>query len=249
MFLVGKSRNETVNHLMEVESQRYQDIVIGDFTDTYRNLTYKTLLTLEWPDKYCRYAEYIMKTDEDCYINVQSVMNWLVKHHRVRKQLYLGSIHWKNKPSRGKSSKYYVSRKEYRGNVYPPYAAGGGYVFTGSLTSKLLQASKRTAAFPMEDAYFGSLMQHVGVKPTSHPLFLPYLFLRCELGDDDHVKDVMWYDDSLCNIAVAMVIHDVRPHEQITMHINVMTINSVPSICNHEKERSSWSTVNCDLPR
>ncbi|XP_020915013.2 beta-1,3-galactosyltransferase 5 [Exaiptasia diaphana] len=245
VFLVGKSQNETVNDLMVVESQRYQDIVIGDFLDTYRNLTYKTLLTLEWPVKYCRYAKYIMKTDEDCYINVMPVINLLAQYQRKTNPLYLGSIHWKNKPSRRKSSKFYVSSKEYRGIVYPPYAAGGGYVFTASLAPKLLHASESKPAFPMEDAYFGLLMQHIGVKPTHQPLFLPYTFGRCELKKNDKVTYEMWYDDSLCNIAVAMVIHDVRPHEKITMHINVMTVHSVPSVCNHEKERSSWKTDNC----
>lgn len=226
-----------------MEARQHNDLIIGNFLDTYRNLTYKTLLTIEYPLKHCHNAQYIMKTDDDCYINVKSVMQWLkVRQQKSShvEQLYMGRIHWDNKPSRGNTSKYFVTEEEYKGDVYPPYAAGGGYVFTGSLLPKLLQASNSTAVFPMEDAYFGLLIQNIGIKATNHNLVMPYTFCDCKLN-----KCQPWYDDSLCNIAVAMVIHDVRPDEQIPTHINVMVVNSVPSICKHERGRESWDEKTC----
>lgn len=239
VFLVGKSLDEKVNALIEIEAQQHNDVVIGDFLDTYRNLTYKTLLTLEWPDNHCQNAQYIMKTDEDCYINVISIIKWIKSHQELDKvkPLYLGRIHWDNTPSRENSSKFFVTKEEFMGDIYPPYAAGGGYVFTASLVPKLLQASKSLAVFPMEDAYFGSLMQRIGVKPTNHKLIMPYVFSACKLW---------WLDDSICNIAVAMVLHDVIPSEQVRTHINVMTVNNVPSICKHERNRVDWNK-DCDL--
>jgi len=245
VFLVGKSQDDRINNLMLMESKQHNDVIIGDFLDTYRNLTYKTLLTIEYPNKHCPNAQYIMKTDEDCYINVKSVIQWLVSQQKSTtvKPLYMGRIHWDNTPSRGNTSKYYVTREEYKEDVYPPYAAGGGYVFTGSLLPQLLQASKITAVFPMEDAYFGILMQKIGVNATNQSLVLPYTFCDCEV--DNHCQ--VWYDDSLCNIAVAMVIHDVRPDELIRTHINIMMVNSVPSICKHEENRESWDSKSCDF--
>ncbi|EDO33326.1 predicted protein, partial [Nematostella vectensis] len=167
VFFLGQSSDDEKNQLLRLEAARYKDIVIGDFLDTYRNLTLKTILILRWAKKHCPQAQYILKTDHDCFVNVLPLMRLL----RIRKPLYLGRIHWKNTPTRNKTSKFYVSKAEFSEPVYPPYAAGGGYVFKGSLLPSLLQASHEAAVFPMEDAYFGSLMKVIGVKAQSNKRF------------------------------------------------------------------------------
>jgi hypothetical protein len=179
VFLVGKSHNEDTNSLVRQEARIYKDVIIGDFLDTYRNLTLKTLLTLEWPANHCS-SDYVLKTDHDCYVNVFSLIKLLDRYHESKRHktqpLYLGNIHWKNTPTRQSTSKYYVTMQEFSGLVYPPYAAGGGYVFTASLIPRLLEASKAVAPFPMEDAYFGVLMKYIGVRPINNVFSYPMNF-------------------------------------------------------------------------
>ena len=40
------------------------------FQDTYHNLTLKTIMGLKWMAIFCPQAEFVLKTDDDIYVNV-----------------------------------------------------------------------------------------------------------------------------------------------------------------------------------
>jgi beta-1,3-galactosyltransferase 1 len=58
---------------VEEESNEFSDIIIEDFVDTYNNLTIKTLMLLKWVKNNCNSTGYVMKTDDDVYINVKNL--------------------------------------------------------------------------------------------------------------------------------------------------------------------------------
>ena len=55
---------------IEHENQLYGDLVQGDFLDTYRNLTYKTVLGHMWVSNFCNQAEFVVKTDDEIYVDL-----------------------------------------------------------------------------------------------------------------------------------------------------------------------------------
>jgi hypothetical protein len=67
IFLVGT--NELLVQL-EAESDTYGDVAITDTVDTYQNLTLKTLAAFDWMRQYCPQAQYLLKTDDDMFIQV-----------------------------------------------------------------------------------------------------------------------------------------------------------------------------------
>ena len=68
IFLVGQ--NDTyLSDLLE-ESDDYGDLVITNHMDTYQNLTLKTLAAFDWMRTFCPRAEYLLKTDDDMFIQV-----------------------------------------------------------------------------------------------------------------------------------------------------------------------------------
>ena len=47
-FISGQTENEDVNQAILEESKEFGDILIGDFSDSYKNLVLKSLWLLEW---------------------------------------------------------------------------------------------------------------------------------------------------------------------------------------------------------
>uniref|UniRef100_A0A8C6S8I6 Hexosyltransferase n=1 Tax=Neogobius melanostomus TaxID=47308 RepID=A0A8C6S8I6_9GOBI len=60
-FLLGSIAEGNETQLDRSESRIHHDIVQGDFVDSYRNLTLKTMLMLEWLSSHCPDSAYAMK--------------------------------------------------------------------------------------------------------------------------------------------------------------------------------------------
>ena len=211
---------------MDIESRESRDIVVGDFIDSYANLYKKMLPTIRWPLHQCR-TKYILKTDDDCYVNIDICLSFLIDYDsKESKPLYTGREASSSPIERDPKSKHYLPNDIYPlRTMYPPYIAGGGYLFSGSLLKKLDKASEASPLFAIEDACFGSLMRKVGVKPKDDLRFMPFLY--CYLLDDRESL----FDRPLCDFVGPIVIHGLRHYEQITLHFQIRLMTLIPSLC------------------
>ena len=76
VFIIGQSSKKEISDLVETEAKIFGDIVIGGLHEHYRNLTMKTRLGLKWAYHHCK-AKYILKTDDDVFINPFPLVEWL----------------------------------------------------------------------------------------------------------------------------------------------------------------------------
>ena len=53
------------------------------FQDIYYNLTLKTVMGLKWSSIYCSQAKYVMKTDDDIFVNVPLLHRVAVKESQA----------------------------------------------------------------------------------------------------------------------------------------------------------------------
>ncbi|KAM8969585.1 beta-1,3-galactosyltransferase 4 isoform X1 [Sarcophilus harrisii] len=89
LFILGEpddSRWENIKEVLRWEAQVEGDIVQAAFTDSYRNLTLKTLSGLAWAARYCPNVHYVLKTDDDVYINVPGLVAELDKREKDLQQ-------------------------------------------------------------------------------------------------------------------------------------------------------------------
>ncbi|XP_027732085.1 beta-1,3-galactosyltransferase 4 isoform X2 [Vombatus ursinus] len=123
LFILGEPDNSHWGNIKEVlkwEAQIEGDIVQAAFTDSYRNLTLKTLSGLAWAARYCPNVHYVLKTDDDVYINVPGLVAELDQRGKALKQ------HLQQKyPNRGivqGDRKAKTGEKESEGahSLYPP---------------------------------------------------------------------------------------------------------------------------------
>ena len=76
VFLIGRSEDNIAMSVILKESKLEKDLVLGDFIDTYDNLTMKTRLGLKWSHYACA-SNFILKTDDDTFVNPIWLVEWL----------------------------------------------------------------------------------------------------------------------------------------------------------------------------
>lgn len=174
LFLLGHPSNqaERANHqkLVEYEDRIYGDILQWDFLDSFFNLTLKETHFLKWFDTYCHNVRYIFKGDDDVFVSVQNIFEYL-ESTKNAKDLFVGDVIFKAKPIRKKENKYYIPHALYNKTLYPPYAGGGGFLMDGNLAKKLYTASDMLELYPIDDVFLGMCLEVLQVVPVKHNAF------------------------------------------------------------------------------
>ncbi|OCT91297.1 hypothetical protein XELAEV_18014348mg [Xenopus laevis] len=175
-FLLGASANVTIQEELIEESDTYNDIIQGDFRDTYYNLTLKTMMGIEWICAHCPQTKFVMKTDSDMFVNTGYLVELLVKKNQTT-NFVTGSLRPDDVPIRNIHSKWYISETEYPLDQYPPFCSGTGYVFSVDVAQKIQNVSTTVPFFKLEDVYVGMCLEKLKINLQdlhSRPTFFEY---------------------------------------------------------------------------
>ncbi|XP_073439028.1 beta-1,3-galactosyltransferase 2-like [Dendrobates tinctorius] len=168
LFLFGKSSQQDLNAVLE-ESEKYHDIIQKDFQDTYKNLTFKTLMGIEWVSNYCPTAKYIMKTDSDMFVNTERLLDLLGPDQPQKQNYFTGHLMLDQRPHRSENSKWHMPHTLYPDEFYPSFCSGTGYVFSGDVAPKILRSSLKVNYVYLEDVFVGICLDREGIKITQPP--------------------------------------------------------------------------------
>lgn len=171
VFIMGTVPDSATMDLLQMESERFEDIVQEDFVDSYRNLTYKAIAGLKWAATFCPHATYILKTDDDILVNLPRVIHYIqtvVKPQFSSQRLILCNQWVRMKIIRDVKSKWYVPEKELKGEYFSPYCSGSAFILSGDMAGLLYEASLATPFFWVDDFYItGTLVQRLQIKHRS----------------------------------------------------------------------------------
>ncbi|XP_072032941.1 uncharacterized protein [Amphiura filiformis] len=170
LFTLAKNSDKKLNELVQQESEQYHDLLLEEFIDTYKNLTYKTIMGLKWAAVYCPKANYVMKTDDDMYINYDSLVKYL-KSPKTPDQNHVAGFVINGSPIRDPKSKWYMPRNLYPGNKYPPFCSGTVYVMSGDVALKVYAISEYTPFLYLEDVYVAICLEKLHIVPVKHKEF------------------------------------------------------------------------------
>ncbi|KAJ7378744.1 Beta-1,3-galactosyltransferase 2 [Desmophyllum pertusum] len=67
VFMLGKADANT-NAVVEQEASVFNDILLGEFQDSYKNLVIKTIMGLSWASRLN--CTHVLKADDDVYIHI-----------------------------------------------------------------------------------------------------------------------------------------------------------------------------------
>jgi beta-1,3-galactosyltransferase 1 len=168
-FVIGRSKNQALQDLVRTEKFIYNDIIVEDIVETYENLTRKSIAILHWVASFCNRVRYLLKIDDDMFLNVPRLIKHLMKDNPTNSILGCKVSH--SSPFR-LYSKWSVSWDDYKEKEYPEYISGTAYLISGDIVTKLYQATQQVPYFMFEDVFVtGLCRRHIGAVPIGHPEF------------------------------------------------------------------------------
>jgi len=209
-FLLGSTKNLSQQADIAAESQKYKDIIQKNFTDTYYNLTLKTMMGIEWIHRFCYQSSFVMKTDTDVFVNVFYLTELLLRKNRTTR-FFTGFLKLHEYPIRSRGSKWYVSRGEYPGKTYPPFCSGTGYVLSTDVVSQIYNVSETVPFIKLEDVFIG--------------LCLAKLKIRLEELHSEQTFFPERIRFSVSRFKKIVMCHEVEPSEQLSYWNHLVTEN------------------------
>ncbi|XP_027034737.2 N-acetyllactosaminide beta-1,3-N-acetylglucosaminyltransferase 2a isoform X2 [Tachysurus fulvidraco] len=206
VFLLGTTPQSdffpNVSGMLHYEASLHDDLLQWDFRDTFFNLTLKEVLFLNWMAERCPSAQFIFKGDDDIFVNTRNILNFLdgLSDSKAR-DLFVGDVISGAGPHRDMKLKYYIPESFFVGG-YPPYAGGGGFLFSSDVGIRLRNISQQVSLFPIDDVYTGMCLQKLGLVPEKHQGFRTF-----------NIEEK--YKESACMYQSLMLVHPRSPQEMI----------------------------------
>lgn len=116
-FLLGAVKSSSMQTRLKQENNMFQDIIQGNFYDAYRNMTYKHTMALKWFVYNCPKLKYLIKTDDDVFVNTPAVYDLLEAGFNDERNLIFCYRIEEARIKRTYRSKWRVSTKEFPGWV------------------------------------------------------------------------------------------------------------------------------------
>ncbi|XP_064113610.1 beta-1,3-galactosyltransferase 2-like [Macrobrachium nipponense] len=163
LFLVGLPSSSQFQAIIDKESKDFHDIIQVAFIDSYLNLTLKTLSILHWTENFCPNASWILKSDEDVFVNAFALKDYLhsISNGKFLRKAFVCRMNNHLKVCRSENeclAKWIIPKTLYPGDYYPAYCNGPAYVISSPLARKIFESANKTHPFLMEDVYYTGIL-------------------------------------------------------------------------------------------
>lgn len=154
VFIFGRSADAAAEADLRKESATFGDVVQGDFAESYRNMTLKSLLGLKWVLERCPSINYLFKCDDDMFVNVPAILR--IMETTLTPRSIVGPLNPRSPVYR--TGKWAVDKVQYPFTYYPPYESGSGYAISADLVRPLLETSEYVPHLFVDDVYVTGIL-------------------------------------------------------------------------------------------
>ncbi|GLH01495.1 Beta-1,3-galactosyltransferase brn, partial [Gryllus bimaculatus] len=153
------STTRATQRALDRENQLHGDLVQGSFRDSYRNMTYKHVMTLKWAAYHCPGALYVLKTDDDVFVNSPELLRFLARELSpwgARRLILCVALPYS-----------YVKRSWRSNRLYPPFCVGWAVLYSPDAVFLLYREAQRVPYFWIDDVHVtGTLAARVNLSQT-----------------------------------------------------------------------------------
>ncbi|KDR17902.1 Beta-1,3-galactosyltransferase 6, partial [Zootermopsis nevadensis] len=153
-FVVGSAGFKEAHSLIEEEQSVHHDLVLlPNVYDNYKSLTKKVLEAFVWLDKTIKHFQYLLKCDDDSFVQVDKVVSEL----QTIKLTKGNSLYWGffNGRAQVKVNGKWKESDWILCDYYLPYALGGGYVLSQKLVHFIAVNAEFLRLYNSEDVSVG----------------------------------------------------------------------------------------------
>ncbi|KAG7158211.1 N-acetyllactosaminide beta-1,3-N-acetylglucosaminyltransferase 2-like [Homarus americanus] len=166
-FLISKPEGKIAMQLLKAENDKFGDVVVTGSEESYFNLTLKTAHLLHWAATNCLSSTYIVKVDDDVYVNVEMLLHVLSvpRNYTILGKVCTSCVPFRGAPlSLGKALRFFSNVATTRHmplTAFPPFAMGPSYVITPDMIPLLMEAAQQMVHFSYEDVFWTGLAVEV----------------------------------------------------------------------------------------
>uniref|UniRef100_A0A8D0HGI1 Hexosyltransferase n=1 Tax=Sphenodon punctatus TaxID=8508 RepID=A0A8D0HGI1_SPHPU len=201
VFALGKPASEATQLEITEESQKHKDIIEGIFFDSPENHTLKTLMAVQWTVTFCSNARFILKTNEEMFVNIPSLVEYLLILRTHPEDIYIGKVVRQETPDRELESQGFVPVSQYPEKYYPDYCSAAAFVISQDAARKVYVASAEVPSAVPPGAFVGICAQRAGIMPIHSSRFsgkkhirynrccYKFIFTSSKMSDDQLVRE------------------------------------------------------------
>lgn len=158
IFMIGAVNSTNLQAKIDQEYFAQEDIVQGNFEDAYRNMTYKHVMALKWFVYNCREAGYLLKTDDDVFVNTPLLYRYLESPPAIYQQFHRERLLFCYEITRAKvkrtyRSKWRVSYDEYTESYFPSHCPGFSILYSADIVFQLYMQAQKFPFFWIDDVH------------------------------------------------------------------------------------------------
>jgi len=164
VFLLGRALTDDDNlqSSVRMEFELHGDVLQGDFVDVQRNETVKGVMGLMWASRYCRQAAYVVRTNDDSFVNIFEITRIMDEHSADRWTIMCPLWQDGSMPILRDSKdcgQWCVAESEFPGmSHFPQYCASVVTIISRELVGALYRASLTTPFFWIGDVYLTGIL-------------------------------------------------------------------------------------------
>ncbi|XP_076042123.1 uncharacterized protein LOC143026019 [Oratosquilla oratoria] len=194
VFIVGKPKNEEEDRIVQEESQRYGDLVQGNFYNE-KFLSDKILSAMVWISRHCSSVPWTLHADDDVLVDP-----FLLKA-KITEIQTVGVVdhfycHIFNNTQVAREGEWRVAPENFSKEVYPTYCSGSMWFVPTPVVPRLLEASRTVDYVWVDDVYLtGIVAEEAGVGHTHVRFNSHWKFHGINGSGID--KKLVWADSSI----------------------------------------------------
>ena len=167
MFVMGSTRNVALQREVDREFDLHHDIVQGQFiSDDDYSGTAMARMALKWVTTYCAKAKFILKVQDDTFVDIFSLIDIVTKQHGggplIACPLWPEHSKLIERDPRKCSAEnvWCVGNTEFPGKTHlPQHCDGIGYLVSSEMAKQMLLAVPTTSYFWQEEVYMTAMLQ------------------------------------------------------------------------------------------
>ena len=173
IFMIGAVNSTNLQEKVDLENSVHSDIVQGNFEDAYRNMTYKHVMAFKWFVYNCRDAGYLLKTDDDVFVNTPLMYQYLETPPLIYQQFHQERLLFCPEIARAKvkrtfRSKWRVSYDEYMESYFPNHCPGFCILYSSDIVLQLYLQAQKLPYFWIDDVHItGSVASKLNISIAS----------------------------------------------------------------------------------